>query len=54
MERFLDAFPTWLKSLGGDATELSHVIADEAAPEATKRLAANTLSRSTIGMHSTR
>lgn len=38
--RFLDAFPTWLKTLGEDVSSLSQVLADDAEPEAVRRLVA--------------
>ncbi len=38
--RFLDAFPTWLKTLGEDVSLLAGVLADDGESEAVRRLGA--------------
>jgi uncharacterized membrane protein YkvA (DUF1232 family) len=36
-ERCLDAFPEWLRALGGDARSLADLVNDERSPEAVRR-----------------
>ncbi|MFO0650219.1 MAG: YkvA family protein [Polyangiales bacterium] len=42
-ERFLEIFPEWLRTLGGDVTVLGAALADETAPESARRAIAGGL-----------